>query len=258
MLLERGVDPADRLGSRHCSSRKISTPNWRDRTGSDLTLAPPPSIAGQVPAGLPAKPGLGKTWTSQARAARPQAHQQQLSSQNYRSCSGPPWTLRKPILCPRKSGPTHAVMRFSPPCRNYKGCWCLSDVGREMRLDLVRHQLSPAGAGLSSPCPVRCSRLCSTSNRAISPVIFRARPRRQVLTPESSPHWLCPTERTARTGLALYDDGASTSPSFGSRDIKSALKTESVEAIRGSTRPAPVTSASKACRSARAVITTWG
>ena len=54
----------------------------------------PPSIAGQVPAGLPAKPGLGKTWTSQARPHLPQAHQQQLSSQNYRSCSGPPWTLR--------------------------------------------------------------------------------------------------------------------------------------------------------------------
>ena len=56
----------------------------------------PPSIAGQVPAGLPAKPGLGKTWTSQAR---PQAHQQQLSSQNYRSCSGPPWTLRLSQFC---------------------------------------------------------------------------------------------------------------------------------------------------------------
>ena len=26
---------------------------------------------------------------------RAQAHQQQLSSQNYRSCSGPPWTLRQ-------------------------------------------------------------------------------------------------------------------------------------------------------------------
>ena len=50
----------------------------------------PPSIAGQVPAGLPAKPGLGKTWTSQARPHLPQAQQQQLSSQNYRSCSGPP------------------------------------------------------------------------------------------------------------------------------------------------------------------------
>ena len=57
--------------SRHCSSR--ATPNWRDRscTGSSPPQRPhacaPPSIAG---------------------------HQQQLSSQNYRSCSGPPWTLR--------------------------------------------------------------------------------------------------------------------------------------------------------------------
>ena len=51
---------------------------------NDLTLARPPSIAGQVPAGLPAKPGLGKTWPSQARPHLPQAHQQQLSSQNYR------------------------------------------------------------------------------------------------------------------------------------------------------------------------------
>ena len=34
----------------------------------------PLSIAGQVPAGLPAKPGLGKTWTSQARPHLPQDH----------------------------------------------------------------------------------------------------------------------------------------------------------------------------------------
>ena len=54
--------------SRHCSSRKISTPNWRDRscTARHAKAAErphacaPPSIAGQVPAGLPAKPGLGK------------------------------------------------------------------------------------------------------------------------------------------------------------------------------------------------------
>ena len=106
-LLERGVDPADRFLHAHCSSRKISTPNWRDRscTGSSRKAAErphacaPPSIAGQVPAGLPAKPGLGKTWTSQARPHLPQAHQQQLSSQNYRSCSGPPWTLRLSQFC---------------------------------------------------------------------------------------------------------------------------------------------------------------
>ena len=38
-------------------------------------------------------------WTSQARPHLPQAHQQQLSSQNYRSCSGPPWTLRLSQFC---------------------------------------------------------------------------------------------------------------------------------------------------------------
>ena len=82
--------------SRHCSSRKISTPNWRDRSAparhakaADLTLAR--HIAS------PSGP-LGKTWTSQARHL-PQAHQQQLSSQNYRSCSGPPWTLRLSQFC---------------------------------------------------------------------------------------------------------------------------------------------------------------
>ena len=58
-----------------------------------------PSTAGQVPAGLPAKPGPGKTWTSQARPRLPQAHQQQLCSQNCRSCSGPPWTLRLSQFC---------------------------------------------------------------------------------------------------------------------------------------------------------------
>ena len=75
--------------SRHCSSRKISTPTGatevapaRHAKAAERPHAcAPPSIAGQVPAGLPAKPGLGKTWTSQARPHLPQAHQQQLSSQ---------------------------------------------------------------------------------------------------------------------------------------------------------------------------------
>ena len=68
-LLERGVDRTIAF-SRHCSSRKISTPNWRDRscTGSSRKSRGTtsrlqrhrPSLA--IPAGLPAKPGLGKTW----------------------------------------------------------------------------------------------------------------------------------------------------------------------------------------------------
>ena len=54
--------------SRHCSSRKISTPNCRDKVpparhakaaGQPHACASP-STAGQVPAGLPAKPGRGK------------------------------------------------------------------------------------------------------------------------------------------------------------------------------------------------------
>ena len=93
--------------SRHCSSRKILRPTGatevapaRHAKAAERPHAcAPPSIAGQVPAGLPAKPGLGKTWTSQARPHLPQAHQQQLSSQNYRSCSGPPWTLRLSQFC---------------------------------------------------------------------------------------------------------------------------------------------------------------
>ena len=94
--------------SRHCSSpediyaqlaRQKLHRLVTQKPQNDLTLARHPSIAGQVPAGLPAKPGLGKTWTSQARPHLPQAHQQQLSSQNYRSCSGPPWTLRLSQFC---------------------------------------------------------------------------------------------------------------------------------------------------------------
>ena len=82
--------------SRHCSSRKISTPNWRDRscTGSSRKSRSSrlrATIAGQVPAGLPAKPGLGKT--GRAKLARIY-HRPMQPSQNYRSCSGPPWTLR--------------------------------------------------------------------------------------------------------------------------------------------------------------------
>ena len=49
----------------------------------------------------------GKRGRAKLAPHLPQAHQQQLSSQNYRSCSGPPWTLRLSQFCVQgKSGPT--------------------------------------------------------------------------------------------------------------------------------------------------------
>ena len=105
LLSEASIPPI--AFSRHCSSGRSLRPTGatevapaRHAKAAERPHAcAPPSIAGQVPAGLPAKPGLGKTWTSQARPHLPQAHQQQLSSQNYRSCSGPPWTLRLSQFC---------------------------------------------------------------------------------------------------------------------------------------------------------------
>ena len=105
--LERGVDPADRFLTPLLEPEDLYAQLARQKLHrlvtqkpqNDLTLARHRPSAGQVPAGLPAKPGLGKTWTSQARPHLPQAHQQQLSSQNYRSCSGPPWTLRLSQFC---------------------------------------------------------------------------------------------------------------------------------------------------------------
>ena len=93
--------------SRHCSSRKISTPNWRDRscTGSSRKSRRTTSRLRATVHRWPSPSGpAGKAWpgenvTSQARPHLPQAHQQQLSSQNYRSCSGPPWTLRLSQFC---------------------------------------------------------------------------------------------------------------------------------------------------------------
>ena len=105
-LLERGVDPADRFLTPLLEPEDLYAQLARQKLHRLVTqkaerphACAPPSIAGQVPAGLPAKHGLGKTWTSQARPHLPQAHQQQLSSQNYRSCSGPPWTLRLSQFC---------------------------------------------------------------------------------------------------------------------------------------------------------------
>ena len=106
-FLERGSYPGDRLLTPLLEPENLHAQLPRQefhrlatqKPQGNLTLARSPSTAGQVPAGLPAKPGLGKTWTSRARPRLPQAHQQQLSSQNCRSCSGPPWTLRLRQFC---------------------------------------------------------------------------------------------------------------------------------------------------------------
>ena len=100
-FLERGIDPGDRLltpllepENLHAQLPRQKLPARHAKAAGQPHACASPSTAGQVPAGLPAKPGPGKTWTSQARPRLPQAHQQQLCSQNCRSCSGPPWTLR--------------------------------------------------------------------------------------------------------------------------------------------------------------------
>ena len=99
-------------------------PNWRDRscTGSsrkslqnDLTLARHRPSQGQVPAGLPAKAWPGENGdepSSRSIYHRPinsnfLLRQAKLSVM-FRSSLD---TSIKPILCPRKSGPTHFLMR---------------------------------------------------------------------------------------------------------------------------------------------------
>ena len=87
-LLERGVDPPVAF-SRHCSSRSSTRRPGSSRKSAERPHAcAPPSIAGQVRA---CRQSLA--WGKRGRT-RPHLppHQQQLSSQNYRSCSGPPWT----------------------------------------------------------------------------------------------------------------------------------------------------------------------
>ena len=79
-FLERGIDPADRLLTPLLEPENLHAQLPRQKfhrlatqkPQGNLTLArKSPSTAGQVPAGLPAKPGPGKTWTSQARPRLP-------------------------------------------------------------------------------------------------------------------------------------------------------------------------------------------
>ena len=76
--------------SRHCSSRKISTPNWRDRscTGSSRKSRDDLTLARHRPSRSPSGPA-GKAWPGENvdEPSSPAGLQQQLSSQNYRSCS---------------------------------------------------------------------------------------------------------------------------------------------------------------------------
>ena len=93
-FLERGGSRR----SRHCSSRKISTPNWATGcTGCHAKAAgphacAPPSIAGSTSA--PA----GKAWPGENRQARPHFQAATFFSK-LSVCSGPPWTLRLSQFC---------------------------------------------------------------------------------------------------------------------------------------------------------------
>ena len=105
-LLERGVDPADRFLTPLLEPEDLYAQLARQKLHrlvtqkpqNDLTLARHrPSLANSQRA---CRQSLA--WGKRGREARPhlpQAHQQQLSSQNYRSCSGPPWTLRLSQFC---------------------------------------------------------------------------------------------------------------------------------------------------------------
>ena len=88
------------------SRRSLShTTNWRDRscTGSSRKSRRTTSRLRATVHRWPSPSGpAGKAWPGEnvdERPHLPQAHQQQLSSQNYRSCSGPPWTLRLSQFC---------------------------------------------------------------------------------------------------------------------------------------------------------------
>ena len=102
--------------SRHCSSRKISTPNWRDRscTGSSRKSRRTTSRLRATVHRWPSPSGpAGKAWpgenvdepSSPAFTTGPStATFFSKLSVMFRSSLD---TSIKPILCPRKSGPTH-------------------------------------------------------------------------------------------------------------------------------------------------------
>ena len=153
-LLERGVDPADRFLTPLLEPEDLYAQLARQKlhrlVSAERPHAAPPSIAGQVPAGLPAKPGLGKTWTSQARPHLPPAHQQSTFfsklSVMFRSSLD---TSIKPILCPRKSGPTQKERRICkhavPYCANTT--WQPSSIARFGCQPRCR-----SNSSLSAPC----------------------------------------------------------------------------------------------------------
>ena len=111
-LSEASIPPV--AFSRHCSSR---SPTGAAKAAERPHACAPPSIAGQVPAGLPAKPGLGKTWRAKlARTTGPStATFFSKLSVMFRSSLD---TSIKPILCPRKSGPTHLANTGAQCCRS--------------------------------------------------------------------------------------------------------------------------------------------
>ena len=105
-FLERGIDPGDRLLTPLLEPENLHAQLPRQKFHRLATQKPQGNLTLAVtvhrwpsPSGPAGETGPGKTWTSQARPRLPQAHQQQLCSQNCRSCSGPPWTLRLSQFC---------------------------------------------------------------------------------------------------------------------------------------------------------------
>ena len=104
-LLERGVDPADRFLTPLLEPEDLYAQLARQKLHrlvtqkpqNDLTLARHrPSLAKSGPAG---KAWPGENVDEPSSPAFTTGPSTQLSSQNYRSCSGPPWTLRLSQFC---------------------------------------------------------------------------------------------------------------------------------------------------------------
>ena len=115
-LLERGVDPADRFLTPLLEPEDLYAQLARQKLHRLVTQKPQNdlTLARHVhrwpsPSGLPAKPGLGK----RGRAKLARIYHRPINSnfllQNYRSCSGPPWTLRLSQFCVQGNrGPTQS------------------------------------------------------------------------------------------------------------------------------------------------------